>query len=267
VETQNGEWWAVMLAMRPYGGYFYNLGRESFLAPVRWEEGWPLISPGIGRVEFTHPAPNLPQQIWPAAPARDDFDSSTFALQWNFLRTPPDEFASLSARPGYVRLQVRPQKLSEQTNPSFIGRRQQHIHFYAQCAMEFTPQSEYEYAGLSLLQNNDFYYLFALTKRNEPVIQLIKRAQGIDVLLAEQPVSSGQIYLKVEAHEQAYTFYYAGQLEEWKPLIEHVDGRILSTPVAGGFVGAYIAMAASSNGQPSTNHADFDWFDYVGLDE
>jgi alpha-N-arabinofuranosidase len=46
-----------------------------------------------------------------------------------------------------------------------------------------------------------------------------------------------------------------------------VDGRILSTPFAGGFVGAYIGMYASSNGHPSDNVADFDWFEYVGLDE
>ena len=26
VETQNGEWWMVCLAMRPYGGYFYESG-------------------------------------------------------------------------------------------------------------------------------------------------------------------------------------------------------------------------------------------------
>jgi alpha-N-arabinofuranosidase len=44
-----------------------------------------------------------------------------------------------------------------------------------------------------------------------------------------------------------------------------VDGRILSTPVAGGFVGAYIGMYASSNGHPSENVADFDWFEYVGM--
>ena len=50
-------------------------------------------------------------------------------------------------------------------------------------------------------------------------------------------------------------------------LAENVDGRILSTPVAGGFVGAYIAMYASSNGQTSTNYADFDWFEYIGLDD
>ena len=49
VETQTGEWWMVLLAMRPYGGYFYNLGRETFLAPVRWEDGWPIVSPGTGQ--------------------------------------------------------------------------------------------------------------------------------------------------------------------------------------------------------------------------
>ena len=52
VETQFGEWWMVLLAMRPYGGYFYNLGRETFLVPVRWEDGWPVVAAGSGRVNL-----------------------------------------------------------------------------------------------------------------------------------------------------------------------------------------------------------------------
>jgi alpha-N-arabinofuranosidase len=32
--------------------------------------------------------------------------------------------------------------------------------------------------------------------------------------------------------------------------------------VAGGFVGAYLGMYASSNGQHSENKADWDWFEY-----
>jgi alpha-N-arabinofuranosidase len=71
----------------------------------------------------------------------------------------------------------------------------------------------------------------------------------------------------VEADGQAYSFYIATELESWQPVAEAVDGRILSTSVAGGFVGAYIGMYASSNGQPCANFADFDWFEYVGLDE
>ena len=39
IDTPSGEWWMVLLAMRPYGGYFYNLGRETFLAPVTLGRG------------------------------------------------------------------------------------------------------------------------------------------------------------------------------------------------------------------------------------
>jgi alpha-N-arabinofuranosidase len=268
VETQNGEWWLVCLAMRPYGGYFYNLGRETFLVPVRWEEGWPIVSPGTGRVEVTYPAPNFPEHIWDILPNRDDFDSSVLALQWNSLRTPSDEFASLSERPGYLRLKLRPQRLSEPTNPSFIGRRQQHIHFQARVKFEFFPETEYECAGLALSQNNDFHFLFVVTQQeNQPGIRLIRRAHGVEQVLAEQPVNAGEMYLKVEAHEQDYNFYFANTPDKWQAIAENVDGRILSTPVAGGFVGAYIAVYASSNGQSSTNQAEFDWFEYVGLDD
>jgi alpha-N-arabinofuranosidase len=87
------------------------------------------------------------------------------------------------------------------------------------------------------------------------------------MLLAEQPVQAGKLYLKVEAYEQAYNFYFAEEPDKWHSLAEDVDGRILSTPVAGGFVGAFLGMYASSNGQSSANHADFDWFEYVGLDQ
>jgi alpha-N-arabinofuranosidase len=267
VDTPSGEWWMVLLAMRPYGGYYYNLGRETFLAPVRWEDGWPIVSPGTGRVEFTYPAPDLPEHCWPAVSTRDHFDQPKLAPQWFFLRTPRDESWSLSARSSYLRLYLRPERLSERVNSSFVGRRQQHIHFSAHAALEFTPRSEHECAGLALVQNNDFYFCFVMTCTDQLLIRLIKRASGIEEILAEQPLAAGRCYLKVEAHEQAYSFYAASEPGKWKPVAEEVDGRILSTPVAGGFVGAVIAMYASSNGESSTNYADFDWFEYVGLDE
>jgi xylan 1,4-beta-xylosidase len=267
VETQNGEWWAVLLAMRPYGGYYYNLGRETFLVPVRWEDDFPIVSPGTGRVEFTYSSPNLPEKVWDVEPDRDDFDKITLALHWNFLRTPRDEFYSLKERAGYLRLKLRPEKLSELANPSFMGRRQQDINFRAQIAFEFTPQNEQESAGLVLIQNNDFHFQFVVTRNPGSVIRLIKRAKGAEEVLAEKPILDGLNYLKIEAHGQEYGFYFANKPDEWQVLIENIDGRILSTPVAGGFVGTYIAMYASSNGQVSNNHADFDWFEYVGLDK
>jgi len=264
VETQYGEWWMVALAMRPYDGYFYNLGRETFLIPVRWEDGWPIVSPGSGRIEREYPAPNLLPHPWPTQPACDSFESPTLAPQWNFLRTPREPFWSLEEHPGCLRLYLRPERLSEWVNPSFVGRRQQHRDFAVRVAMDFNPQAEHETAGLVLLQNSDYHLRLecAYGDGTARLVRLTKRMQSVETLLGALEVPNGRLYLKVEARGQDYSFYATTQVEAWQPVAEHVDGRLLSTPVAGGFVGAYIGMYASSNGCPSTNYADFDWFEY-----
>ena len=267
VETQNGEWWLVLLAMRPYGGYYHNLGRETFLVPVRWEDDWLIVSPGTGRVEFEYPVPNLPEHVWESTPARDDFNESALGFHWNFLRTPRDNFDSLTERPGYLRLRLHPEHLAEQSNPSFVGRRQQHMSFNAETVLEFTPRSTSECAGLVVHQNNNFHFRFIVTCDNEPVIRLIKRADGHDEFLATQTVPAGYYILKVTAHEQSYGFYFS-TAGLWRTLAENVDGRFLSVPIPASFVGVYIGMYASSNGQPSENYADFDWFEYSsGIDQ
>lgn len=263
VETPAGEWWAVLLAMRPYGGYFYNLGRETFLVPVRWEEGWPIFSPGTGRVEFEYPTPNLPPHPWPPLPLRDDFEAETLAPVWNSLRVSPERFSSLKARPGFLRLYLRPEQLSEHAAPAFVGRRQQHVSFTVQTAFEFTPASANECAGLALNQSPEYHYRFIVTREAQPVLRLVKRAAGVDTLLAQTPISVPHIRLKIEARGQDYSFYFADSAGAWRALFENADGRILSTPVAGGFLGAYVGMYASSNGQASENWADFDWFEYA----
>ena len=47
-EDGKGNWWMVFLAIRPQGNYYWHhLGRETFLAPVRWDaQGWPVINDG-----------------------------------------------------------------------------------------------------------------------------------------------------------------------------------------------------------------------------
>jgi alpha-N-arabinofuranosidase len=265
IDTPNGEWWMVLLGMRPYGGYFYNLGRETFLVPVIWEDGWPIASPGTGRVEFSYQAPDLPEQRWSLDPACDHFETQRLAPYWNFLRTPRDEFWSLKARPGYLRLKLRPQRLSEQTNPSFIGRRQQQIHFMVRTALEFIPQTEHESAGLVLRQNEAFHFRFVITRGDRNIVRLIQRCDGQDEIMAETTIAAERVYLKIVARAQSYNFYAASQPNDWQPVAEDVDGRILSTSVAGGFVGAYLGMYASSNGHVSENYADFDWFELIEI--
>lgn len=267
VQTQNGEWWMVALASRPYGGYFYNLGRETFLVPLRFEDGFPLVNPGKGIVEFVGQAPDLPEARPPTLPACDHFEGEKLGFEWNFLRTPREAFWSLSERPGYLRLKLRPQKLAEYANPSFVGRRQQHIDFAVRAALEFMPASADEYAGLVLIQNHDHHFrlVSTLNAAGESVVRLERRAAGEETLLGEVSTVSGRLYLKVEAVGQVYSFFAASACEQWQAVAEDVDGRILSTTVAQGFTGVYVGMYTSSNGITSTNAADFDWFEYIGV--
>ncbi len=268
VETQQGEWWMVVLGSRPTDGYFYNLGRETWLLPVRWEDEWLIASPGTGKVEWTYPRPNLPEQRVAPLPACDHFDRPELALQWNMLRTPYQPFWSLTARTGWLHLALLPARLSERVTPAFIGRRQQHINFAASACMEFTPAAPHESAGIALVQNDAFHFRCVCTRgaSGDVVIRLEQRADGLESVIAEHtlPAFAGRAYWRVQAHGQSYQFAYALEPERWMILADQVDGRILSTQRAGGFTGAYIGMAASSSGQPSTNHADFDWFEYYG---
>ncbi|KAF7328798.1 Non-reducing end alpha-L-arabinofuranosidase BoGH43B [Mycena venus] len=48
VQAPDGSWWGVALGVRPQGGDFNHqqLGRETFLFPVTWEDGWPVFNGG-----------------------------------------------------------------------------------------------------------------------------------------------------------------------------------------------------------------------------
>jgi len=264
VETQHGEWWMVCLASRPYGGYYRNLGRETFLTPVKWEKEWPVVNPGKGVVEAEGQAPSLPACPWPNDPIRDDFDGEQLGDVWNTLRTPREAFYSLTDRPGYLRLRLRPATLEEVAQPSFIGRRLQHFSFRASTQLAFKPQQTGEVAGIVLLQNQNYHYRFEYGQYGDATeIRLLKRKNGVTRILASQAYIGGQVQLQVQADEQDYRFSFrADDTSEWVTLMEQADGRILSTDVAGGFTGAYMGMYVSSQGMTSDNYADFAWFEY-----
>ena len=263
VETQNGQWWMVLLGVRPYGGFHYNLGRETFIAPVIWEDGWPIACPGEGKVLFSYPQNQLPYAPVTTHPDKNEFNADTLSYEWNFLRTPRKQFWSLSERKGYLRIHLLPEVISDLVSPAFIGRRQQDTSFTASCKMNFTPKSESESAGLNLFMNKDFYLSFQKTLRNgKEVLVVTKRFNGKETEIAAKEYSSNNLILGVYAKGQDYGFRVSSDNIHWTTIADKVDGRTLSRTNAGGFTGAYIAMYATSSGQASSNYADFDWFSY-----
>ncbi|MFD1757588.1 glycoside hydrolase family 43 protein [Rufibacter sediminis] len=284
VQTQNGEWWAVFLATRPYDTEdHYNIGRETFLAPVTWKDGWPIINPDHEEVQYSYKRPNLPLGKAPKLPVngnftyREDFKADKLPMYWLMLRTPRTPWYSLSKPAGSLTLDVRPETISGLDVPSFIARRQQHNYGNASTKMDFKPAFADEFAGLAAIQSEQHYYALGKTIANgKEVVQLRKSLKATEpgspetTVLAEASLKSKDskkpLYLKVEFKAGQYAFYYGTKEGDWTLLKDNVDGTFLSTRTAGGFVGVTLGMYATSQGKPSTGKATFDWFNYEGKD-
>lgn len=268
VETQNGEWWMVLLGVRPYKNAHFNLGRETFLIPVVWEtDGWLRVDNENGLVNKEERIPNLPHFHTKPEFSSDNFESPTLHFRWNTIHPSAEPFYSLDARCGCLRLFLRPEVMHEICTPSFIGRRQQHKKFRMQAAMDFTPVSSLEEAGLALIQDDRYHYTFTLTNREGKRVLIVREVKNsVITTLAEADISfDDRIYLTVAADEMGYHFYYGENDQTMTPVYLNAAPELLSSLVNEGFTGTYMGMYATSNKQTSSNYADFDWVVYEGL--
>ncbi len=280
VETPDGNWWAVFLGCRPYKPYeenYYNTGRETFLAPVRWIDGWPLINPDYEEVQYSYPYPLKKDENFATRKysgnffIHDDFNSSELEKDWIFLRTPLEKWYEV--KKGTLKIKLRPETCSGTSNPSFIAHRQQHQNCMATVKMKFVPESENEKAGLIIFQNeHHYYYLCKSIKNGSPVIQLFKSTNNESMELLEEKILDKKnlkddLILKIIAEGRDYSFFYGSNTENLIALKENVDGTFLSTKIAGGFVGAVFGLYATSLGKLSNSYAYYDWFNYEGSDE
>jgi xylan 1,4-beta-xylosidase len=276
VETPDGKWYAVFLACRPYENDFFNTGRETFLTPVEWKDGWPIINPDFEEIQYQYPVP-FPKKTKEVKNNfngnflyRDDFNETVLNIRYAFLRNPEEGLYKIQN--GVLELPLKPVTVAEKKNPAFIGFRQSHLKGYAETSFDFKAVADNEKAGLLAFQSEkNFYILCKSVKNNKPVIELYRSATGDeekDVLLASAELKNNNVLqLKIEANRDKYSFYYSENKDNWILLKDNVDGKFLSTQVAGGFVGAMFAMYASSNNSATKNKALFHWFEYKGNDE
>lgn len=266
VQVQDGSWWLVSLGIRPKGGKFHHLGRETFLAPVSWtDDGWPIAGDnGIMLEEF--PAPNLTEHKWEKEPVRDDFNSPKLGLQWNFLRNPYDADWSLTEKPGCLRLNGSSVSLKEKDSPAFVGRRQPDFNMEASTKVSFIPVAENEEAGLVVRGNDTNHFSLVITQRKgEQVVLLRKYLQDKVESEEYKEIPIGDVVLKISSTELEYKFW-AQPNGKKAILVGTAACKDISTEKIHGFIGAFIGLYASGNGKANTNPADFDWFDYEGKD-
>ncbi|WP_297098606.1 glycoside hydrolase family 43 protein [uncultured Draconibacterium sp.] len=253
IQKDNGEWWSVFLACRPIDNKFENLGRETFMMPVRWgKDGYPYMTKGdevVPRIIRMEGVKRDSSITFGNFTKNDEFDAATLGMEWLTVRGNAAGLYSLAENPGYLNLKCADVAANELKVPAFIGRRLQHHKFESTSAMYYSPNSETESAGMLIMKNEQHQYLMVVEKIDGQTAISVKKvgATTLDVVSSETIIlHDEQIRLKIASNGYEFSFYYALGDDDWKLIADKVDASFLSTARAGGFTGTTIGMYASA---------------------
>jgi hypothetical protein len=242
VQRYDGSWAAVYLGCRPRGGNagWCPLGREVFAQEVVWTDGWPSLA-----------AP-----ILPGGPARICSNDGTAMAQlapvWASPRRHPREL--ISRTPHGWRITHDPGS----EDAALVGRRQQHLFCRVRAELDAASGT----GGLSLWIDPHHRYDLEVTGRT---IRAIARIGSIRHVIAECAWTGATLQLHTEPAIASPQQSSAGPdvvvLSAGSTELARLDGRYLSTEVAGGFTGRMVGVHASSG------HVTLTSWEYAGDDD
>ncbi len=279
VEAKKGEWWAVFLGCRPYEPThenFYNTGRETFLAKINWKDDWPIITEGNEEVKYFEDLP-----LGFTVPSNDIPYSGNFKLKFDFkqkkqlhpsfifLRTPKEKWFEFDKNGLSIRL--RRDNCAQYGNPSFIARRLQHSKGYIMTKLIFTPQNENEKAGLIIFQDEEHFYYFCKSKKdNKTTLELYiskDKAPLYMELIDSINIEDKPLILRLDFNGKFFSFSYGYDESSLTLFKDKIDATFLSIRRAWGFTGNVYGMYALSIKNESKNSGIYEWLEYMGDDD
>ncbi len=255
VEGTDGNWQAVFLACRPIDNDFENLGRETFMMPVRWSsDGFPYITRDGETVALTGKIGGAVREdnvTFGNFAVKDNFDSETLGLGWMTLRSPATDKYSLTAAKDALTLYCSDETATGKGVPALVCRRLQHHKFECTTRMTFAP-ADNEAAGLLLLKDETHQYFFAMrSSGGNNYITLLRIDAEDQTTVAERKLPDGTaaIEMKISSTGKDFAFAYSVSGGQWQELCSGIDARFLSTANAGGFTGTVVGMYAVKTNQ------------------
>ena len=251
VESPSGDWFMVMLGTRPKNGCA-ELGRETFLAKVEWEEDWPVVNPMVGTVMEQQKMKFLPgcDRAKPAARG-DILWTSPLDMRCLGLRGNPD-MLPLKIEQGKLYLPFKTVTIEDLSVPSFICTRLLSRSFEAWVEID-ADLMEGEEAGLIYFYDENHYVKAVIKNRAGSLEAVMIKRTGDEVSEWGNPVISGSlhtIYLKGEDQR------LLGEADQ-TVLVDSLELKELCSEMAGGFTGCTIGVYAASERGESERMASF----------
>lgn len=231
VQAPDGSWWVVFLAYRNFGGSYHHLGRETYLAPVTWEKGWPMVNGGAPITSGTMPREEVTRTY--------AFDKP-LGPEWIYIQNPDSSCYAITG--GELRL-VGKGALSANDHPTFVGVRQESE------ILETTVRVSLDapgMAGLSLYQIQDGHAELSLVRSREHVRATVHYTlKSMDYDAASVQISGTSAWLKITSDGIQYQFYVSEDGKQWLYL-DAISSALLSSEVVGGFTGIVLGLYAEN---------------------
>ncbi|WP_123902246.1 glycoside hydrolase family 43 protein [Chryseobacterium arthrosphaerae] len=255
VETPDGQYYGVFLAIRPNEKNRVNKGRETFILPVDWSGKYPVFQNGL--------VPMKPKLKLPAGVQNqngqngflpngnftynDKLTDKNLDYRWIAMRGPRESFITVTKNG--VKVNPFATNIKALAPVSALFHRLQHESFETSVTLDFKPKSEKELAGITCYQSETFHYVFGITKKDKDFYIVLERTEkGQSKLIASEKISlSKPVKLQVVADKDEHSFNYSLDGKNYKNLGGPVSGDILSTDVAGGFTGSLIGLYSTSS--------------------
>lgn len=240
-------WWLTCLGTQPANVDFKqitNIGRETLLYPVTWDQAWPVIYQGVPTKtvdlsQFPKHAATLtqPQVLtdW-----TDDFDETTLSPDWLTLRGPLDD---LQLNAGQLTLPGKNRRFNDLGTPAFIGIRQAEATETFTLTVDPSTTLGTGKLGLASLINADHYAAILINATDDHQYQVFRQQQIADVqvhdllgTLTELPTT---FTLTNEPADKIFTVKTANQSLSFKTSALHLSNEGIAALNTGDIQGAY----------------------------
>ena len=277
VQLKDNRWYMVSLGIRNEMDSTSNMGRETHLMPVVWEEAWdnwvevekgrwepviikwPVVAPNTGKVERNTSIPFLEKKQNINYSFYDDFTSSKLDLQWNFRRVPRENTYELNYKNKTLKLNLSPESFELRSQYNLMGFRQKETEFEYSSSMNFKPKKNFSEAGLSIFSQDDNYINFTVKKHNNKTLLNLSvkpRDQKLDIIKSIPLKYNENIILKIVSKDNKYIYYYSLDDGNSFDVFTETGANLV---LCKGYIGTNLGLYASSNGYKTKEYAEFEW--------
>lgn len=259
-EDHNGNWWMVCLGARPIGPMLHQLGRETYLVPMKWENGWPYTV--YPKVELEMKGPVIGEQKRRGTEFYTDFNEDFLPLEFNYIRNPNMENYIIDKENSKIVLKGDKKGLSGGFHsPTFIGVRQKDFKTITIATMDLDMKDK-TIGGLTAYYMDTHHYEIRVRKdKDEFHVELNKRIYDLENIVSSHIIEGNKIALRIESTRDRYIFSYSIDNKEFITIGEGLAAGLCTeiTEVMT-FTGTYIGVFAQ-NGVIKFNSFKCQWIE------